>query len=69
MKVIHIVRDNFTPDSLNGVYKVIDSLAEALERSKMLGGVKSAFAVSVPWFMRAFTSHAAMSMCSSGNTP
>lgn len=37
-KIIHIVRDNFTPNSLNGVYKVVDSLSCAL--GKQLGKQK-----------------------------
>lgn len=32
MKIIHIVRGSFTPDSLNGVYKVIDSVSQELSK-------------------------------------
>ena len=30
MKIVHIVRDNYTPLALNGVYKVIDNISKAL---------------------------------------
>jgi len=30
MRIVHVVRGNFTPESLNGVYKVIDNLSIAL---------------------------------------
>lgn len=30
MNIIHIVRGDFSPNSLNGVYKVIDCLSVAL---------------------------------------
>lgn len=30
MRIVHIVRGNYTPESLNGVYKVIDNLSIAL---------------------------------------
>lgn len=30
MRIVHIVRGNFTPQALNGVYKVIDNLSIAL---------------------------------------
>lgn len=30
MRIVHVVRGNFTPESLNGVYKVIDCLSIAL---------------------------------------
>ncbi len=30
MRIVHIVRGDFTPKSLNGVYKVIDCLSVAL---------------------------------------
>ena len=30
MNIVHIVRGDFTPHALNGVYKVIDSLSIAL---------------------------------------
>ena len=39
MNIIHIVRGEFSPDSLNGVYKVIDCLSVAL-RNHIGGGVK-----------------------------
>lgn len=30
MNIVHIVRGDFTPQALNGVYKVIDSLSATL---------------------------------------
>lgn len=39
MNIVHIVRDNFTPNALNGVYKVIDSLSVSLTKVNG-GGVK-----------------------------
>ena len=38
MNIVHIVRGNYTPLALNGVYKVIDNVSTAL--SKRIGGVK-----------------------------
>ena len=37
MKVVHIVRGDFSPLALNGVYKVVDNISIAL--SKLIGGV------------------------------
>ncbi len=39
MNIVHIVRGNYTPLALNGVYMVIDNISIAL--SKQIGGVKS----------------------------
>lgn len=39
MNIVHIVRGNYTPLALNGVYKVIDNISIAL--SKQMGGEKS----------------------------
>lgn len=36
MKIVHVVRGDFSPLALNGVYKVVDSLSVAL--SKLVGG-------------------------------
>ena len=36
MNIIHIVRGDFSPDTLNGVYKVIDCLSKAFAHS--IGG-------------------------------
>ena len=38
MNIVHIVRGNYTPLALNGVYKVIDNISIAL--SKQMGGEK-----------------------------
>lgn len=39
MNIVHIVRGDFTPQALNGVYKVIDSLSAALTDVNRWGGV------------------------------
>lgn len=40
MNIVHIVRGNYTPLALNGVYKVIDNISTALSK-QVRGGVKS----------------------------
>lgn len=37
MNIVHIVRGDFTPQALNGVYRVIDSLSAALTNVNMGG--------------------------------
>ena len=37
MNIVHIVRGNYTPLALNGVYMVIDNISIALSR-QMVGG-------------------------------
>ena len=36
MNVIHVVRGDFSPLTLNGVYKVVDSISIAM--SRLMGG-------------------------------
>ena len=48
MIIVHIVRGNYTPLALNGVYKVIDNISLAL--SKQMGGiVVCSVTISVGW--------------------
>lgn len=38
MNIVHIVRGNYTPLALNGVYKVIDNISTALSKQMRGGG-------------------------------